>query len=306
MSSPSAYVRKKIDTMNDDNWNRRNVIGSTAEWLAEDSTGQAKHDQVPIWSEVIALTFILEPIIKRGFASPNDQTRAREESPWHLINVVLNMLARQELTRRQVTDEAKRALGLNLHWKEEKNRGAENARDIVLLPKKSRDKLKSLASSKISMFMRDRYFFISLLLRRMHIYEALRTRAAGVDELIRTYFPQEIPKDPDHLYLDIMKSATQEDLEMKSYLGERKVVYTLYKDIDIWEDQLQKEGITEEMMNGPAQNPEREFSYPVEFERKFPPFMDWTELVNITLGWSRSVSNMVNTLEDIFGSKDTS
>ncbi|EUC57537.1 hypothetical protein RSOL_224270 [Rhizoctonia solani AG-3 Rhs1AP] len=156
------------------------------------------------------------------------------------------------------------------------------------------------------MFMRDRYFFISLLLRRMHIYEALRTRAAGVDELIRTYFPQEIPKDPDHLYLDIMKSATQEDLEMKSYLGERKVVYTLYKDIDIWEDQLQKEGITEEMMNGPAQNPEREFSYPVEFERKFPPFMDWTELVNITLGWSRSVSNMVNTLEDIFGSKDTS
>ncbi|KDN47931.1 hypothetical protein RSAG8_03351, partial [Rhizoctonia solani AG-8 WAC10335] len=216
--------------MDDDNWNRRNVIGSTAEWLAEDSTGELKHSQVPTWSEVIALTFILAPTVKRGPAALNDRTRAREEPPWHLIKIVLDIVARQELTRRQVAQEAKRALGLNLHWQEEKTRGAENAKEILLLPEELRHKLKSLASSKVSTLMRERYLFISLLLRRMHIYEILRTRTAGVDELIKTYFPQEIPKDPDYLYLDIMKSATQE--EMKSYLGERKLVYTLYKDIE--------------------------------------------------------------------------
>ncbi|KAJ1305999.1 hypothetical protein OPQ81_010714 [Rhizoctonia solani] len=301
---PSANVREKIDTMDDDNWNRRNVIGSIAEMLAEDTNGELKHTQVPTWSEVIALTFILEPIAKRGVAAPNDQTRAREDTPWHLIIVVLDILARQELTRRKVTEEAKRALGLNLHWREEKARGSENAKGVFLLTDEHKNKLKSLASSKVSTFMRQKYLFISLTLRRMHIYETLRTRAVGVDELIKTYFPQEIPKDPDYLYLDIMKTADQE--EMKSYLGERKLIYTLYKDIDTWEDRLQKSGISEEVMNGLTQNPGRDFSYPVEFERKFPPFMDWTELVNITLGWSRSVSNMVNTLEDMFSPNDTS
>ncbi|CAE6512011.1 unnamed protein product [Rhizoctonia solani] len=305
MSNPSANLRDKIDTiMDDDSWNRRNVIGSTAEWLAEDSTGELKNSQVPTWSEVIALTFILEPIVKRGTTAPNDQTRAREGSPWHLINVVLDILARQELTRQQVAEAAAQALRLNLHWREEKARGTESAKEILLLPDEHKNKLKSLASTRVSNFMREKYLFISLHLRRMHIYETLRTRAAGVDELIKTYFPQEIPENPDYLYLKIMKSAAQE--EIKSYLGERKLVYTLYKNIDVWEDQLQREGIGEDMMNGLVQNPEREFSYPVEFERNFPPFMDWTELVNITLGWSRSVSNMVNTLEGIFSPDDTS
>ncbi|CUA66976.1 hypothetical protein RSOLAG22IIIB_02886 [Rhizoctonia solani] len=308
MSNPSLYLRENIEVMDDDNWNRRNLIGSMAEWLAGDSTGERRHSQVPTWSEVVALTFILEPIVKRGTAAPNDQTRAREESPWHLINVVLEILARQELTRRQVVQEAKRALGLNLHWQEEKTRGVENAKEIALLPKQVTDKLKYLASSNVSTFMRERYRLVSSVLRQMHIYETLRTRAAGVDELIKSYFPREIPKDPDYLYLNIMKSATQE--EMRSYLGERKLVYTLYRDVDTWEDQLQKEGVTEEMMNSPSPNPEREFSYPVEFERKFPPptpvDMDWIKVIEITLGWSRSVSNMVNTLEDIFRPDDPS
>ncbi|CAE7155187.1 unnamed protein product [Rhizoctonia solani] len=289
--------------MDDDKWNRRNVIGSTAEWLAEDNTGELKKTQVPIWNEVIALTFILEPIVKRDFVAPNDQTKAREESPWHLINVVLDILARQELTRRQVAQEAKRALSLDFHW-QEKNKGAKNSKEILLLSKEHKEKLKALVSSKMTTLMRGQYMFISLLLRRMHIYETLRTRAAGVDELITMYFPQDIPQDPDYLYLYLMKSATQQ--EMKSYSGGRKLVYTLYKDIDEWEDELQKEGISEEMMNRPAQDPEREFSYPVEFERKFPPFMDWAQLVKLTLGWSKSVSNMVNVLEDIFGPNDTS
>ncbi|KAH7334691.1 hypothetical protein B0J17DRAFT_671185 [Rhizoctonia solani] len=304
MFNSSAGLREKIDAMDNDSWNRRNLIGSTIEWLAEDSTGVLKHSQVPTWSEVTALTYILEPIKKCGTAAPNDQTKAREDTPWHRTNVVLDILARQELTRQKVAQEAKRALALDLYWKEEKTKGIESAKEVLLLPKKYKDKLKYLASSNTSKMMREKYMFISIAIRRMHIYETLRTRSAGVDELIRTYFPQEIPKNADHLYLDIMKTATPD--EMKSYSGERKLVYSLYKDIDAWEDQLQKEGINEEIMNGLAQTPGREFSYPVEFERKFPPFLDWTEVVSITLGWSRTVLNMVNTLEKMFDPSDTS
>ncbi|CAE6492606.1 unnamed protein product [Rhizoctonia solani] len=303
MSDRPAGLRENIDAMDNNSWNRRNVIGSTIEWLAEDNTGELKHSQVPTWSEVVALTFMLEPIQKRNMAAPNDQTKAREDTPWHRTNVVLDILARQELTRQKVAQEAKRALALDLHWQEEKSKGAESAKGILLLPKKYKDKLKYLASSNTSKMMREKYMFISITIRRMHIYETLRTRSAGVDELIVTYFPQEIPKHADYLYLDIMKAATQD--EMKSYSRERKLVYSLYKDIDAWEDQLQKEGINEEIMNGLAQNPGHEFSYPIEFERKFPPFLDWTEVVNITLGWSRTVSNMVNTLEEIFSSSNT-
>ncbi|CAE6388484.1 unnamed protein product [Rhizoctonia solani] len=307
MPDPAADLCEKLHLIMDEeeNWNRRIVIGSTAEWLAEDHTGERKNSQVPTWSEVVALTFILEPIVKRGIKAPNDQTKAREESPWHLIHVVLDILARQELTRRKVAKEAEQALSLNSYWRAERAKGAEvqRAKEVLLLPDEYKNKLKSIASSKVSAFMRTRYSFISLHLRRMHIYETLRTRAAGVDELIKTYFPQEVPADPDHLYLKIMKDGDPE--EMKSYLGERKLVYTLYREVDIWEDRLQREGIGEDIMNSLAQDPEREFSYPVEFERNFPPFMDWTELVNITLGWSRSVSNMVKTMEDIFNPTDT-
>ncbi|KAF8706598.1 hypothetical protein RHS03_04689, partial [Rhizoctonia solani] len=305
MSDPSANVFHKLCLgMDDDSdWNRRNVIGSMAELLAGDTTGELKNLQVPMWGEDIALTFILEPIVQRGVTAPNDQTKAREETPWHLIHVVLDILARQELTRQKVAKEANRALGLNSYWRAEQARGAEDAKEVLLLSDEHRNKLKSIASSKVSTLMRTRYVFISLHLRRMHIYETLRTRSAGVDELIKTYFPQEIPADPNYLYLQIVKDGYPQ--EMRSYLAERKLVYTLYRGVDAWEDQLQKDGIGEDIMNGLAQDLEREFSYPVEFERRFPPFMDWTELVRITLGWSRSVRNMVNTLQSIFDPNDT-
>jgi hypothetical protein len=148
------------------------------------------------------------------------------------------------------------------------------------------------------------FYHVEFCLFIQHIYETLRTRAVGVDELIKTYFPQEIPADPDYLYLKVTKDGNPE--EMKSYLGERRLVYSLYREIDAWEDQLQKEGIGEDIMNNLAQHTEREFSYPAEFERNFPPFMDWTALVDLTLGWSRSVSNMVKTLEEIFNTSDIS
>ncbi|KAF8756605.1 hypothetical protein RHS01_04477 [Rhizoctonia solani] len=195
-----------------------------AELLAGDTTGELKNLQVPMWGEDIALTFILEPIVQRGVTAPNDQTKAREETPWHLIHVVLDILARQELTRQKVAKEANRALGLNSYWRAEQARGAEDAKELLLLSDEHRNKLKSIASSKVSTLMRTRYVFISLHLRRMHIYETLRTRSAGVDELIKTYFPQEIPADPNYL------------------------------EIDAWEDQLQKDGIGEDIMNGLAQD----------------------------------------------------
>jgi hypothetical protein len=91
--------------------------------VAEDPTGERKNSQVPTWGEVIALNIILEPIVKRGIASPNDQTKAREESPWHLTHVVLDILARQELTRRKAAKEAERALSLNSYWRAERARG---------------------------------------------------------------------------------------------------------------------------------------------------------------------------------------
>jgi hypothetical protein len=125
-----------------------------------------------------------------------------------------------------------------------------------------------------------------------------------VDELIKGYFPQDLTADAPDLYITIMKSATTE--EIKSYSVTRLLVYRLYKDTDIWEDNLQKENISENMMNGLSQDSNREFSYPQEFERQFPPFMEWTKLVTLTLGWSKSVLNMVTELDNAFKPGDGS
>lgn len=101
-----------------------------------------------------------------------------------------------------------------------------------------------------------------------------------------------------------MKGATPE--EIKSYSVTRLLVYKLYREVDAWEDGLQKRNISEDMMNGLSRNSGHEFSYPEEFERKFPPFENWTKIVTLTLGWSKSVLNMVTTLEEAFKPKPAS
>lgn len=101
-----------------------------------------------------------------------------------------------------------------------------------------------------------------------------------------------------NLYIATMEDATPE--EVKAYKATRSLVYNLYQETDIWEDELQEQGITENMMNGLPQDPKRDFAYPEEFEGKFPPFMEWRKLVELVLGWSKTVLNMVTALDDAF------
>lgn len=103
--------------------NEHDCLGSTAQWLADDPNGELKNTQVPAWGEHLAIRFILEPIVKR--ATFKNEVEAREGTPWHLMGHVLNMLARMELVRKKVMDEASRALELNSNLKKGKGKETE-------------------------------------------------------------------------------------------------------------------------------------------------------------------------------------
>lgn len=94
-----------------------------------------------------------------------------------------------------------------------------------------------------------------------------------------------------------MKTATPE--ETKGYSTTRHLVYDLYKGIDLWEEALEKSGISEDAMNG--QDPGATFSYPQEFERKFPPSFEWIGVVKMAIGWAKTVQKTVTMLEEVFG-----
>jgi hypothetical protein len=64
---------------------------------------------------------VLAPIVKR--CTPGDDRSARDITPWHLLPKVLNALARMELTRIKVVEEATRALELNSSLKKKKAAG---------------------------------------------------------------------------------------------------------------------------------------------------------------------------------------
>ncbi|KAG8743438.1 hypothetical protein FRC10_012017 [Ceratobasidium sp. 414] len=264
------------------------VSGSMGDVLSDDP--QLAASQASPGADSWYIRRALGPIMKR--AVPNDDRSARDITPWHLIPQVLNALARVELTRLKVIEEATRALELNESLKKEKKDNDE----VLLLPSEKKKELRNLVHPKTHAFLRQNYTFISLQMRVIHIYEDIRARAAGVDELILTYFPQDLTAPSPHLFIHTMKTASSD--EFKSYATTRTSMYDLYREVDDWEDEL-KESISESVMNG-LPGADLKFSYPDEFGKKFQPTVSWLQVLKMILGWCRTVQNMVNTLEKVF------
>ncbi|KAG9092444.1 hypothetical protein FRC06_011915 [Ceratobasidium sp. 370] len=268
------------------------ISGSMGDVLSADP--QLAASQVPAGADSWYIRRALGPILKR--AVPDDDRSARDITPWHLIPQVLNALARVELTRLKVIEEATRALELNENLRKEKRGAGEGSDEALLLPSDKKKELRGLINPKTCAFLRQNYTFISLQMRVVHIYEDIRARAAGVDELIMAYFPQDLTAPSPHLFIHSMKTASSD--EFKSYAATRVSVYDLYREVDEWEDEL-KESISESVMNG-LQDTNLKFSYPEEFGKKFQPTVSWLQVLKMVFGWCRTVQNMVNTLEKIF------
>ncbi|KAG9123219.1 hypothetical protein FRC07_000084 [Ceratobasidium sp. 392] len=268
------------------------VSGSMVSVLSNDPVLAAS--QVTPGADSWYVTRVLGPILKR--AKPDDERDARDVTPWHLIPKVLDALARMELTRLHVVGEATRALELNEKMRKEKKTSQEED-DNVLLPSDKKKELRSLVHSKQCAVLRENYMYISLQTRIIHTHEDIRARAAGVDNLILTYFPQNLTAPDSHLFIHSMKKASAD--ELKDYSEARMSVYTLYRNVDKWEDEL-KESISESVMNGLPQDANLKFSYPEEFDKKFQPAVSWIKVLKLIAGWNKTVQNMVNTLEKIF------
>lgn len=285
-------LRKQIEELmnaEDDEMIRRTVLGSMARVVAE---GKIEHKQIPSWAELCCVKAMLEPILQR--ATPGNDRSARDVTPWHLMPVVLDAITRMELTRVKVVKEAIRALELNSSLRKGKNKATED--ETLFLPDDKKRNLKTISSPKFSSMLREQYMLLSLQIRRTHIYEQLRSRAPDIDTLIQNYFPHDLTLPNAHLYTHVMKTANPE--EIKGYSTTRHLVFDLYQAIDVWEEALEKSGVSEDIMNG--QDPDATFSYPNEFERKFHPSSEWIGVVKMAIGWAKTVQRTVTILEGIF------
>ncbi|KAF8608189.1 hypothetical protein BDV93DRAFT_519245 [Ceratobasidium sp. AG-I] len=285
-------LRQQIEELmnaEDDAMIRRTVLGSMARIVSED---KLEHKQIPSWAELCYLKSTLEPILNR--ATPGNDRSARDVTPWHFMPVVLDAITRMELTRMQAVKEATRALELNSSLKKGKNKATED--ETLLLSEDKKRNLRTISSPKFSSMLRERYMLLSLQIRRTHIYEQLRSRAPDIDTLIQNYFPRDLASSNAHLCIYVMKTATPE--EIKGYSTTRHLIYDLYRGIDVWEEALEKSGVSEDAMNG--QDPGATFSYSKEFERKFPPTFEWIGVVQMAIGWAKTVQKAVTMLEEVF------
>ncbi|KAG8703272.1 hypothetical protein FRC08_002971 [Ceratobasidium sp. 394] len=123
---------------------------------------QLAASQVPAGADSWYIRRALGPILKRA---SNDDRSARDITPWHLIPQVLNALARVELTRLKVIEEATRALELNESLKKEKKGASEESDAVMLLPNDKKKELRELVNPKTCAFLRQNYIFISLQMR---------------------------------------------------------------------------------------------------------------------------------------------
>ncbi|QRW12810.1 hypothetical protein RhiLY_11809 [Ceratobasidium sp. AG-Ba] len=296
MPIPARIQKRLEDSMSADDSDVYDdtVSGSMEDVLNGDPALAAS--QVPPAADVWYIKRALKPILKR--AAPDDDRSARDITPWHLLPQILNALARVELARQKVVEEATRALELNESLKKKKSTDSEGKDNVVLLSNDNKKDLRSLIHPEVGSSLRKMYMVVSHQTRAIHVYEDIRARAAGVDELILSYFPRNLTASNPHLFIHMMKAASPE--EIQDYVTTRLSVYELYRKVDQWEDEL-KESISESVMNGLPQDGNLQFSYPEEFDKKFQPDEKWIAVLNMLLvvdlkDWDYTITFMMKLL----------